>query len=41
MRRILKLRLLTGFVFTQDGLPYISTGFRQGINSKAKIFVSA
>ena len=41
MRRHLKLFLLTGFLFAQNGLPYISPGVQLGINSKGKIFTSA
>ena len=41
MRRHLKLFLFTGFLFAQNGLPYISPGVQLGINSKGKIFTSA
>ena len=41
MRTHLKLLLLTGFLFAQNGLPYISPGVQLGINSKGKIFTSA
>ena len=41
MGRHLKLLLLTGFLFADNGLPYISPGVQLGINSKGKIFTSA